>query len=336
MRNGRKIRGGAVLVVATFALVGATQAFGAFSPKATVATSEATNTTTIVYTQGAADDTVGKLTFYVPATAFAPASQTSGDPVGKATAKTASGTLSGDIIAGAGADPVTIGGAPMTLAAAWTACVGSPPPGPANTSNYWVMNLAGGGQSVALPIFFVSINQDQPFGDGFIGALTICLPATLKPSELTIALVDAVSTVPGWSNWALRATPYAGATLNNAGAVELSAQDRLPWDVTLSAKARKVRGSVVVSGKVAQGSVGVAGATVRILAGKKVVATLKTKGGGKYSGTVTTSAKSLVASATGAARTLGGCTTPRLAPLPCVSATISGFAIATDPISVRS
>ncbi len=335
MTNGRKTRGGIALVVAALALVGATQAFGAFSPKATVATSEATNTTTITYAQGAADDALGQLTYYVPASAFAPAAQVSGDPVGKATVKTAAGTLSGDIVTGAGTDSVTIGGVATTLSAAWTACVGSPPPGPVNTSNYWVMNLSGGGQTVQLPIYFLSINQDQPFGDGFIAALTICPPATLKPTELSFTLVDSISTIPGWNQWNIKATPYSGTTLNNAGAVELTAQDRLPWEVTLIAKATKTKGKVVVSGNVLQGGSGVVGATIEILAGKKVVGTATSKRAGSYTGVVTTTAKTLVASASGAARNLPGCTAPRMAPLPCVSSTISGFTIASDPTNVK-
>jgi hypothetical protein len=269
-----------------------------------------------------------------------PAAQVSGDPVGTATLSTAGGSLSGTITAHIGADTVTYNGAAATLSSLWTACVGSPQPGPANTSNYWVIDA--GGQTI--PMFFASINQDQPFGDAFLAQLNVCFPASLKVTKLGLTLVEAVSSSPGFAVWHVRAIPYSGAAQNAAGGAEAEGQDRLPWEVTLGAKKatgktarqkKAAKGKVVVSGSVKQGAAGVAGVTVQVLAGKKVVGTAKTTGGGKYQATIKTTAGTLTPHAVGPAKSLASCVEPKFAPLPCTSATVSGIDVTGEAVAVR-
>jgi hypothetical protein len=341
MRNTGKVRAGVSVAVAAFALVATTQAFGAVSPKLTVASSEATNTTAITYEQGATDDTLARITVFAPTSVFAPAAQTSGDPVGTATLSTTGGSLSGSITARTGAETVTYNGASATLSSLWAACLGAPQPGPANTSNYWVIDA--GGQTI--PMFFSSINQDQPFGDAFLAQINVCFPASLKVTKLALSLVESISTSPGFSVWHVRAIPYSGTTQNAAGGAEAEAQDRLPWEVGLNAKAatgktakqkKAAKGKVVVSGKVSQGNRGVAGATVQVLSGKTVVASVKTTSGGNYRATIKTKAKALGARAVVAAKTSSTCVEPKFAPLPCTSSTISGVDVTTsEPVAVR-
>jgi hypothetical protein len=299
------------------------------------------NTTTITYEQGAADDTLAHLTFFAPTTVFAPAAQTQGDPVGQATLATASGSLSGTISADIGTDTVTYDGATATLSSLWTSCVGTAQPGSANTSNYWV--ITAGGQTI--PMFFSSINQDQPFGDVFLAKLDVCFPASLKVTKLALNLVQSISTSPGYSIWHVRAIPYAGAAPSTTTGAEAEGQDRLPWEVTLVAKKAKakgasakakaaVKGKVVVSGTVKRGGAGVSGASVQILAGKSVVGTVKTGAGGIYHATVKTTAATLTPHAVSAAKTTPTCVVPEFAPLPCTSDTVSGVNIVGDPVQV--
>jgi hypothetical protein len=117
--------------------------------------------------------------------------------------------------------------------------------------------------------------------------------------------------------------------VNAAGTVLAEAQDRSPQAVTLKAHATK-RGAVAVTGQVKQGGKGVTSATVKIMAGKKVIATAKTAAGGYFKASARTTARSLTAIATIGARDLPSCSQPILAPLQCVSATVGGFTTTSD------
>jgi hypothetical protein len=340
MRNTGKVRAGVSVAVAAFALVGATQAFGALSPKLTVASNEATNVTTVTYEQGSGDDTLARITVFAPTTVFMPAAQISGDPVGTATLSTASGSLTGAITARAGTDSVTYNGSSATLSSLWTACVGSAQPGSANTSNYWVIDA--GGQTI--PMFFASINQDQPYGDVFLAQINVCFPASLKVTKLSLSLVESVSTSPGFSVWHVRAIPYAGASPSTTSGAEAEAQDRLPWEVTLTAKKatgrtakqkKAAKGKVVVSGSVKSGNRGIAGASVQLLSGKTVVATVKTGAGGVYRATIKSSASALTPHAVSSSKTTTTCVEPKFAPFPCTSDTVSGVDVTGDAVAVK-
>jgi hypothetical protein len=342
MRWRHKERASALLVAAAVVLVGASQASAALSPKLTVQSTEATNTTAISYAQGAADDPLARLTFYLPTSAFAPASQLPGDPVGTAklvgtSASGAAETLNGTIGAATAADGIIFSGITSTMAQAWARCVGTPPPGPANTSAYWVMSFTGA-ETISIPIFFVSINQDQPFGTQFLAAMNICFPTGFKATSLDLSLKDAISTTQGWSIWHSLSTPWSGAVQNPVAAVEAEAQDRLSWDVKGTARhisKGKNKGMNTVSGKVRQGGAGVAGATVQVLSGKKVLATLKTSKSGGFTGQYKSTAKNITLHATSAAQTLPACVEPAFAPRTCTSSIVSGIDVKSDLVSVK-
>jgi hypothetical protein len=342
MRWRHKERASALLVAAAVVLVGASQASAALSPKLTVQTTEATNTIAISYAQGATDDPLARLTYYLPTSVFAPASQLPGDPVGTAKlvgtgASGAAETLNGTIAAGIPTDPIAVNGVTMTLAQAWRACIGTPPPGSANTSAYWVMNFTGS-ETVSIPIYFASINQDQPLGTQFLASMNVCFPTGFKTTSLDLSLLDAISTTQGWSVWHSLSIPWAGAAQNPAGGVEAEAQDRLSWDV--NATARHIskgtnKGTNVVNGKVRQGGAGVSGATVQVLSGKKVLATFKSSKSGKFSGSYKSIAKSIKIHATSSSTTLPSCVEPAFAPRACTSSIVSGIDVTSDPVSVK-
>jgi hypothetical protein len=343
MRWRHKERAGALLVAAAVVLVGASQASAALSPKLTVATTEATNTTAISYAQGATDTTLARVVFYLPTSVFAPAAQLPGDPVGTAKlvgtgASGAAETLNATIAAGTATDPVSINGVTMTMAQAWKACIGTVPPGSANTTAYWLMNFTGS-ETTAFPIFFASINQDQPLGSQFLASMNICFPTGFKAQSLDLSLVDAISTTQGWSVWHSLSLPQVGAPPTLAGSAEAEAQDRLSWDVSGTAKHSskgKLKGMTTVSGKATQGGAGVAG-KVQVLSGKKVLATFTSGKNGKFTGSFKSTAKSLTFHATSSPVTLPACVEPAFGPAaPCTSSIVSGIDVKSDaPVSVK-
>ncbi len=342
MRNASRVRIGVSTAVAALALAGASQASAAINASFAVSSDEATNKTAITYEQKAADDTLARITLFAPTSVFMPAAQLPGDLVGTATLTTAGGVVNATIVA---ADrtitQLDASGTPTPLTGLWTPCVGSPPPSAANTSNYWMI-AAGATQ---IPIYFASINQDQPLGDAFLAQINICFPAASKVTKVVLNLVQAVSTSPGVSIWHVRANPWAGTEVSATTGAEAEAQDRLPWDVTLSAKRKKVTGKsakarnatkdlVAVSGRVTSGDKGAAGATVKLKAGSRIVATLKTRADGRYQATIKTTATKLAAHATAGARTSSKCTEPKFAPLPCTGSSVSGLDLTGDAVAV--
>jgi hypothetical protein len=321
---------------AALAIILPGQAFAAFSPKTTVSSNES-GTTTISYVQGASDDPVGRVTFFMPYDIFANTGQPQGGAVGTATAKGDTGSFTGVITAQLAADTVTTGGVAGLLSDKAAACSGLPSTGAAPPA-YWVINLTGGGATIQVPIYVYPIfASDVLVGDFFIQRMVICAPTTgVKLQELTLNIEDALSITPGWDVWHTLAVPFASGTtnLNATGAAENEAQDRTPHEVTLAAKKGKSAGTVAVAGHVKQGGKTVAGATVEILAGKKVVGSVKTKkGGGRYNIVVTTNAKTLVARATVDARALPSCVRP-LFGAPTCTATVGGFTATSDPATV--
>lgn len=303
--------------------------FAAFSPSFTVST-DPSGTTVISYQQGSSDDTVGAMSLYVPADVFANVSQPPGLAVGKATATVGGAKLTGTIAAAAGTDVAPNGTA--TFAASAAGCSGNP----SAPAAFWLLNLTGGGQTVALAVYLYNVLETDPYGSFFIASLSICPPSSMKLTGLSLAVAEVFSVTPSWDIWHLRAVPYAtgGTTLNAAGAVEAEAQDRTPHEVTANAKKGKAAGTVTVAGKVKQGGIGLPGMTVNVLAGKKIVGTGKTKVGGKYTIVAKTRARNVVAQATVPDRPLPKCVQPLFAPAPCTSATISGFVGSSDPAAV--
>lgn len=335
-RSTRRVGLGISVVVAALALAAVGQASAAITSKFAVASNEATNRTTLTYEQRSSDDTLARLALFAPTTVFMPAAQTPGDPVGKATITTGGGALNGTIAAAVATGPggptvVNYDGNVQPLSTLWQNCVGTPQPGPANTSNYWLFYSG----STVIPFFFSSINQDQPFGEAFLGQLVGCFPASMKVTKVSLTLISAVSTSPGVSTWHSLASPWAGAAIA-APSAEAEAADVLPWNITL--KAHRVKAGVSVAGKVTQNEPGkgVANATVKIKSGKSIVTTVKTRADGTYKAVLRLKkATRLVAHATSRTTTSASCKRPKFAPARCTGASTSGVDVTSDEATIR-
>lgn len=336
MRSTRRARLGISVAVAALALTAVGQASAAITSKFVVASNEAINRTTLTYEQGASDDTLARLALFAPTTVFLPAAQTPGDRVGKGTITAAGGVLNGTIAAAVAGGPggptvVNYDGKVQPLSTLWQNCVGTPQPGPANTSNYWLF-LSG---STVIPFFFSSINQDQPFGEAFLGQLVGCFPASMKVTKVSLTLISAVSTSPGVSTWHSLASPWAGAAIGQPSA-EAEAADALPWNVTL--KAHRVKAGVSISGKVTQSEPGkgVANATVKIKSGKSIVKTVKTRANGTYKAVLKLrKATRLVAHATSEGTASASCKEPKFAPARCTGGSRSGVDVTSDEAAIK-
>lgn len=325
---------------AALALAGAASA--AVSP--TLAVSSNTATVSIGYAQGAADDPPARITFLVPAGYTAGIPAQAGATVGRVSAEVAAGDLDGSVLPLAGtivtAEPtatVTVGGAVVPLSALVARCTGAP-----TATSIWVATLTAAGQTLDVPIFV----QKLPEGGRYLYSLDICLPPPDVPAGTPgraafgakligarLAIDDVFGVAPGWYLWNVRTIPYSPrvGSVNLAGTVSAQSLDRTPQELRFH-----VRRNGRVAGRLLAGNGGLAGATVRILAGKTVLATVKTTGGGLYHADVKLPGPrtALVARATAPAaprRDVTVCQFPAFSPAPCTSVTVGGFTIASSP-----
>jgi hypothetical protein len=304
--------------------------------------SDLTGTTTLRYVQGATDDPLARIQFFVPGDFVGGYSHAPSLPIGKATARIASADLGltipveGTINAAAGTDTVTVGGQSVALSTLAVACTGS-----AAKNAFWVANLAASGQTLQVPIF-VDYTLTGPYAPFASSVMTVCLPSPDLPAgtagraALGAKLFDATLTFngvyaasSGWYTWHALATPYRPGTAqsNPAGSVEAQALDRVPAALTVTARAK--RGRTTVSGRVTQGGQGIGGQRVQIRAGSKVVGTARTNGSGGYSLVVSPAKRArFAATVTVAPRTLP-CTGAFFAPAACSSSSYAGFTLTT-------
>ncbi len=345
-------RFGIFVVGCVLALVVAGQAVAAYTPTFSASTNDVG--ASIGYTQGAADDPPALITFWVPmgfTTLLAfPEGEVIGTATGKAVAADLGGALielNGTINAALPTTTISFAGATTPLSSLAVLCTGT-----ATHSGYWVINLSASGQTLQVPAYVDDIPITSPLSDLANTTIKICLPppdvpagtpgrASLgaKVTSATLSL-NVFSAPPGWYRWRLTATPYTPGTgkANAAGTVEVQVIDRTPQEVSLKARAVKgKKGTAAVSGRVVTGGKGVSGVDVSILIGKKVVAKTKTKAGGAYSTRVTLPRASavLTATATGAARSAGTCT-GSFPPVPCASASYSGFTATSAAVRVKT
>jgi hypothetical protein len=332
-------------------VVCASPVFAGFAPRIAV-TSDAGGVTTIQYRQAASDDAAATLRVFVPAGFITSiGAHREGDRLGTVTAKvavldqggtqvTASGTVSAALA-------TTVGATGQPLSSAAAACTGV-----AVHDEYWLLTLTAAGQQLQIPVIVDAVLLGRTYSDfaGYI--LTLCLPAPDLPAgsparaplgtkllEATLRLDDVFSVPPAWYIWRLLATPYTPTTgkANPAGAVETHSQDRTPQHLTLLGRPAGTS-RVRLSGQLTSGGKGLSGQTIRILAGKKVVATTKTRAGGRYTTTakLPTRTATLTATTTVADRDLGGCQQAAFAPLPCMGITIGGFTATSASVRVRT
>ena len=291
------------------ALVMATGASAAVTPRLEAYTS-ADSLTTLTFSAPASGDDIAKLVMTVPAEYLASYSDIPGAGIGKVTASTQAGKLTGTVVAAAATDPRRSTGAPSTLGAAAAACRGTSAPAQA----YWMLKLSGGGQTLDVPVF-ADFTFTGAFSAFASSSLTACLPAGTKLSSLTLTLNAYSPPEPGRYLWHALATPFAAgtATVNAAGAAEAQGLDATPGELTIASARRVKNGGVRVTGKLTQGGKGVSKQTVKVKAGKRV-AKATTLPGGRFTVTLSrVTASKVTATATVAARA-DSCRTARFAP----------------------
>jgi hypothetical protein len=342
----------AVFALLVGALVAASPAAAAFTPKLSVTVS-VEGTTSISYSQAETDEPAAVLTLFVASDYFsAVGGAQAGTTTGSVTAKVVSSelgaapvTMTGSVVAAASATTVTIGGTTMTLDQAALACTGIDG---SRQAAIWVLQLSGGGRTLQVPVFLTGVPTSSPFISFSTQTMQICLPppdvAAGTPGRadfgaklvgLSLSLDDIWTAPPGWYVWRLRATPYGAGTGkgNPAGMVEAQALDRTPQELSLTA--RRAGKSIAASGRLTAGGRGVPGVTVTISAGTKVVGSGKTAASGAFTATLPsgTSGK-LVAKATAAPVSAGACQSPAFG-VACTGRSVFGFTISSSPASIK-
>jgi hypothetical protein len=338
------------------ALVAAGQASASLSPR--FSASSTPSAVMLNYAQSASDDPLATLTFFVPSLYLANMSNPLTTPVGTVSAKVVAAdqngatlTLSGPMTIADPAGTISYGGATTALSALSKSCAGT-----ATSSAIWLATLSGSGQSLQLPIFVNAVQPGRPFSDFAGFTLTICSPppdvpagtpgraalgAKLVAADVTISQVYTVT--PGTYLWRSLTVPYTpgNGALNRAGAVEAQSEDRTPQAISLATAASKKlkKGQALVRGRVTQDGRGVAGASVKILRGKKVVATVKTASTGSYTAVLTLPSRSaeVTATTTVGSRSIA-CQAPSadLAPSTCAGGSIGGFTATSTKVTARA
>jgi hypothetical protein len=274
--------------------------------------------------------------------------QTIGTAEAKATAADLGGAtlpLSGTIQARSASGMFTVSGAGVSLSAAAKLCTGT-----TTHAAFWVLSLSAAGQSIEVPVF---VDAGPAGGPSY--TLTLCLSPSDVPnsnpqrSPFGAKLFDATVTVngvfkapAGEKRWSLIATPYGAGTgkPNTAGTIETQALDRGPAKASLSARrAGKKRARIVAAFFTTGTPSPIGGASVVVLAGRKVVARGKTNSGGQFRAVVTlpTATAALTARIAAPGRNLGAsaCSASQ-PPVPCVGATLAGYSGTSNKVVVRT
>jgi hypothetical protein len=200
----------------------------------------------------------------------------------------------------------------------------------------WLMALSAAGQSITLPMYLV-------IEDGVPG-IYVCLP---HPSQATFGakLVSAELSFSGVFTqtagvWLSAWIPYDAAGNINAAAGVVSPAAFLPGAATIAA--RRAGNGAIVTGRVAQGAVPRAGATVAVFGGLRAnqlrrLGRVRTAANGTYTFRARTGTffRVSVTGAAGSSAALCGILAPILAPIPCVNGTINGFTTQSRVISKR-
>jgi len=219
----------------------------------------------------------------------------------------------------------------------------------------WLLQLQVAGQTIQLPVTVDPTSGASTALGAYL--LVTCLApadvpqgtpgrspngAQLLEADFTVNNVFAVPTV--LSTWDALTTPYSAGTgiPNPAGTVETRS---IVGSGTLSMTTRvtnKAKRTLRVSGRLTQAGAGVAGSQVRLLLnGAASRFTARTAASGAYSIVLKKTGKKSTTTfqsrVTVAERdvTSTACATPTLPPVPCVSATASGFTAVSRKVRVR-
>ena len=230
--------------------------------------------------------------------------------------------------------------------------------GVASHAAVWAITFTVGNQTYRVPVFVDRITGGDTAA--FASAtLEICFPHAdtprgapgraplgAKPLQLGVT-VNAITSPSeaGVYRWRATATPYIPlqGALNSKGTVEIQSLASLPASLTLGAKVASSSKAgfkrVTVNGKLLANNQGVPGTFVELLRSGKRFAVIQTKKGGEY--TATGELKSggsltLVARTTVPDKDLGsgGCQAT-FKPIPCTSATLTGFTVSSSAVRVR-
>jgi hypothetical protein len=341
----RTCRLGLLVALGVVVLVAASSAVAGLTPALSATTTA--DATVVSYSQAPGDDPVAAITFYVAAGYAALLAQPEGDVLGTATAKavaadlsSANLALSGQIVAAGATSTITSAGATVPLSAAAVACTGT-----ATHSAFWILNLTGSGQTLQVPAFVDDVPLTSPLSTLANNTIKICLPPPDVPAgtpgratsgtklvSMTLNITDVFSAAPLWYLWHATVTPYTpgAGKANAAGTVEVQSVDRTPQEVTITTRAAKKAGSMLVFGKIRAGGKGIAGAEVSILAGKTAVGKATSGPGGNYQAVVTAPAAATFSATTVVApRAIASCSA-YFAPAPCAGAWYAGFSATSE------
>jgi hypothetical protein len=248
--------------------------------------------------------------------------------------------------------------APSKYATESTQCTGS-----ATSAAVWIMNLSVAGQTVALPVFVnPTAGPEQTLG-GY--KLSICIPpgdvppgtpgraangVQLLDAKFTVNGIFTTPTGGGLIKWETLFTPYVAkrGQVNRAGTFETRAYVPLPIILGLQAKYTKKTKRYVLSGKVTEGGLPVAGVSLSLLTGAKPTslkkaATVKTSATGTWSRTGKLKPKKttyfrLSGSEPERDYTATGCQNPltAFAPAGCVKAMLSPWTATSPLVKIKS
>jgi hypothetical protein len=347
------------------ALAFAGTAMAAYTPKMAIRNpSDATGTAgplTIHVEQPRTDDATFRLVLYVPQGYTGNLVPADGAAIGTVTATAQANAISPDAVLELTG---TITGDPTFTTTEYTtgaACLGSA--GLTTAAAVYRLQLAAAGQTLIVPLYVNPITT-APLNALYVAQMVACLPSPYVPVEQGGATFGAklisadftlnnIFTNPATSGdyrWSGVWTPYTVGTRNPnaAGTVETQGIDRIgAAQVTLTVKTKLTRRgkrivgrALTLSGRVTESGSPVAGARVQLFlgrtaAGVKQVATVTTNASGAYTRTFGGRAKGAwFARARTVVADQSATCEPHFAPVPCLSATVSGFT-AQSPRVVR-
>jgi hypothetical protein len=301
------------------------------------------DTRTVVTAIAADDVATARLSVYTPATVATVTTQPAGTVVGRADALASFPGGGVPVLTGA-VTVATPGRVPADQAAA---CLQGAIP-----AATWTLGLAAGGVAMEVPLYVVTAaGVETAFSTA---RLLVCLPAPDAEPELcasvhcarivSLQLHLSGTFAPGLGQWRSVWTRYASGSdeLDPTGPVEARA-DVARGAVTASAqRLGKKKQAARVSGTVTQGGVPVAGAPVTVFAGTtraslRRLGTVRTSPAGVFSYARASGGLTffrVTAAALPRASTTG-CGTAGPLPVPCVSASVSGFSAASPVVRAR-
>lgn len=328
--------------VGSLALAGAASA--AFEPRLGVTASE--DEVTIRAALGEQDDPPARIVFYAPVGWSATLGAAAGTELGSVTGQVNAADLGGINV------PVT-GIVRTDNPASYV----SNPCSPGTHNAVWLLVLTAGTQQLQPVPMYVDIVTTGAEASFASLKITLCLPPPDVPvgtpgrATLGVKLIDAAFTVrnvfsAGTGNrWTALFTPYQPGIgqVNVPGTAESQAVTRLGARLTIRSQRVRRRGRFFarISGRLAAGTTGIAGATVRLTANGRSAGSARTSANGSFSRTIRITRTTVFrARATSAAtQETGGC--EPLVPLPtggtarCTTVTTAGYTASSTTVRTR-